>query len=110
MDSLIIKKEHLDKIFDEDKIWEIRGSRTHKRGLIGLIQSGSGKVVGECYLVDCVGPLTKDEFTSHSDKHKSLNVDLSYKNTFAWVLKDAERYSEPKPYSHPKGAIIWVKV
>ncbi len=110
MNALIIKKEHLDKILSGEKIWEIRGSRTHKREKIGLIESGSGSVVGECDLIDCIGPLSSDGYIKNSDKHKSLNVKLSYKNTFAWVLENAVRYDLPKKYEHPKGAIIWVKL
>jgi hypothetical protein len=55
MDCLIIKEKYLNQIFDEDKTLEIRGTKTKKRGKIGLIQSGSGKVFGECYLIDCFG-------------------------------------------------------
>lgn len=108
MDCLIIKKEYLDKILAGKKTWEIRGSKTHKRGKIGLIQSGSGTIVGECELVDCVS-LTKEEYLKNKDKHQSLNANLTYKKTYAWVLKNPKRYNEPKKYNHPKGAIIWVK-
>lgn len=46
MDALIIKKQFLDKIFSGKKTWELRGSRTHKRGRIALIESGSGPCYG----------------------------------------------------------------
>ena len=54
MKGLIIKKHWLELIFQGKKIWEIRGSKTNIRGKIELIESGSGKVVGECCLVDCI--------------------------------------------------------
>ncbi|MFT4311602.1 MAG: ASCH domain-containing protein [Candidatus Woesearchaeota archaeon] len=110
MDCLIIKKEHLDKIFSGKKTWEIRSSRTHKRGKIGLIQSGSGNIVGECEVVDCSDELTLEEYLKNKDKHCSENTKLTYKKTYAWVLKNAKRYSKPLKYKHPAGAIIWVKV
>ncbi len=110
MDSLIIKKEYLDKILSGEKLWEIRGSRTNKRCTIGLIQSGSGKIIGECKLIDCIGPLTKEEYIINKNKHCSLNTNLKYAKTYAWILKDAKRYKKEIPYKHPKGAIIWVKV
>lgn len=112
MDGLIIKKQFLDKIFSGVKTWELRGSKTHKRGRIALIESGSGKVMGECYLLDCIGPLDEQTFSNNSNKHCSSSdfKDKTYKNLFAWVLKDAKRYSKPHPYNHPSGAIIWVKL
>jgi hypothetical protein len=35
---------------------------------------------------------------------------LPYERTFAWVLQNARRLSEPVPYSHPYGAVIWVNL
>ena len=68
LDALLIRKEWLDRILAGKKIWEIRGSRTQKRGLIALVQSQSGTVVGSAELVDCLGPLTLDELNANMDK------------------------------------------
>ena len=108
MDCLIIKEKYLQKILSGKKTWEIRGSKTHKRGRIGLIQSGSGKIIGECELIDCI-KLDLDTYLKNQDKHCSENTTLTYKQTYAWVLKSPIRYTSPKPYTHPQGAIIWVK-
>lgn len=51
--ALIIKKKWLDKILDEGKVWEMRATKTKVRGKIGLIESGSGMIVGEAYLMYC---------------------------------------------------------
>ena len=112
MDGLIIRQPWIDKILAGDKTWELRGSRTHKRSRIALIQSGSGLVVGECDLIDCIGPLDKLMFTKNIDKHGSSYSfeELPYKQTFAWILRNAKRYQTPKPYTHLQGAIIWVKI
>lgn len=111
MDCLIIKKENLNQIFDNHKIWEIRGAFTKKRGKIGLIESGSGKVMGTCNLVECYGPLDKKELLKNKQKHKVFDVNsISYKKIYAWVIKDPKRYLHPKSYKHPQGAIIWVKL
>ena len=107
-DALIIKKKWLDLIFDGRKTWELRGSRTYKRGKIGLIESGSGQIKGICELVDCISPISHKEFLENKDKHFSDSS--SYKKTFAWVIKNAKRYASPVFYKHPQGAIIWVKV
>ncbi|MFC1696874.1 ASCH domain-containing protein [Nanoarchaeota archaeon] len=109
MKALIIKKPFIDLILDGKKTWEIRSSNVNIRGKIGLIQSGSGTIVGTCILKDSIGPLSKEEFNNNSDKHKANWDNITYKKTFAWVLDKAERI-EPISYNHPQGAIIWVNV
>lgn len=109
MDCLIIRKVHLDKILAGTKTWEIRGSRTHKRGRIGLIESGSGTIVGECDLIACTDKLNLNEYLRNQDKHLSNKDKLPYNTTFGWILTKPKRYNKPKIYCHPKGAIIWVK-
>ena len=109
MDGLIIKKFWLNKILAGDKTWEIRGSRTHKRGEIYLIQSGSGTIVGKGSLVDCKGPLSVEELKETYPLHQIEDLSIvKYQKVYAWVLKDAERIEEV-PYVHPQGAVIWVK-
>lgn len=111
MRALVIKKPWLDKILAGTKTWEIRGSRTHIRGTIGLIESRSGTVVGLCEVVDCVGPLTAEEYRRNARKAGMLPAEAiwgGYKNTFAWVLANARRFKTPVPYKHPSGAVIWV--
>lgn len=68
--------------------------------------------MGECELVDCIGPLDASTFNSNVDNHCSATPfsKQQYKNLFAWKLKSAKRYLSPKPYTHPQGAIIWVKL
>ena len=110
MKGLIIKKPWIDYILNGEKVWEIRGSKTKIRGKIELIQSGSGLVVGCCEVVDCI-KLSGDDYIQNIDKHNIKNVStLPYKQTYAWVLKNAKRYEEPKKYKHPNGAIIWVNL
>jgi hypothetical protein len=107
--ALIIKKHWLDKIFDEGKIWEMRTTKTKVRGKIGLIESDSGLIVGECELIDSLDlPISKDEALRHF--HKVEDLDLLDKWKYVWVLKDAKRYEKPIPYKHPRGAVIWVKL
>jgi len=107
--ALIIKKEYLDKIFDENKIWEMRTTKTKVRGTIGLIESGTGLVVGECELIGCSDyPIPKDkEFIRY---HKIDNLDLLDEWKYAWVINKPTRYDKPIPYKHPQGAVIWVNL
>ena len=110
MKALIIKQPWIDYILDGKKTWEIRGSKTHIRGQIELIQSGSGLVVGCCELVDCL-PLNIDDYRLNIAKHNITNVEtLPYNKTYAWVITNAKRYENPRKYKHPNGAIIWVNL
>jgi len=112
MDILLIKPYWTDKIFLNDKCWEIRGSNTKKRGIIGIAKSGTGQVFGTVRLFDSIS-LTKELWECNRDKHQ---VELSweellkiYKYPYAWVLTEKNQYAEPIPYNHPQGAVIWVK-
>lgn len=107
--ALIIKKEWLDKIFDEGKVWELRTTQTSIRGRIGLIESGSGLIVGEVNLIGCSVrkiPKSKDLIKYH----KVEDLELLDKWKWAWFLYDARRYEKPIPYEHPRGAVVWVKL
>ena len=114
MRGLIIKDPWIDLILSGYKKWEIRGSNTRIRGQIALIRSGSGLVVGQCLLTDTIGPLTLKEMKRNIEKHrvplKELKSRLPYKKTFAWVLQNAKSFSQPIPYKHPIGAVIWVNL
>lgn len=117
MDALIVKKRWLDLILSNDpdqvKDWEIRGSRTNKRGEILLIESGSGLIVGKTEITGCTG-LDYVDFVSHEKHHKippaMCGNELPYPNTFAWILKNSKRFEKPIPYKHPQGAVIWVNI
>lgn len=107
---LIIKRPWLDLIFSGKKTLEIRSSNTKIRGKIGLIESGSGHIVGECELVS-TKQLSKEEYAVAQDKHciKDISI-LPYKNIWAWEIKNAKKFKEPMIYKHPQGAVIWVDV
>jgi len=112
MRGLVIKRQFVDLILSGRKDWELRGSRSRIRGVIGLIESGSGLVVGHATLADVVGPLSLAELKA-SARHlgcRSNEISLYYAKTFAWVLTDAKRLARPVEYRHPQGAVIWVKL
>jgi hypothetical protein len=113
MKALLIRPAPLAMILDGRKTWEIRGSKTKIRGTIALIPSGSGTITGLCDLVDCIGPLSANQFRRNSAKAgmRRSEAELGrYKNTFAWVLDNPRPLKKPLPYKHPSGAIIWVKL
>ena len=113
MRGLIIRSRWIDKILAGEKTWEIRGSRTNIRERIALIRGGSGLVVGTCDLVGVAGPLSLKELRANAGKIGIQAGDLRelpYKTTYAWVLSRATHLKKPKPYEHPSGAVIWVKL
>lgn len=109
--ALIIRKEHLDKILSGEKTWEMRSTPTKITGRIGLIEAGSGLIVGEATLLKTGIPLANHRIAKMTKIFHCVD-DLSklVKWRFPWILGDAEKYETPIPYDHPKGAVIWVKI
>ncbi|MDG1463126.1 MAG: hypothetical protein P8R04_06090, partial [Gammaproteobacteria bacterium] len=112
--GLIIDTPWIDYLQDGKKSWEMRSTLTQKRGWFGLITKGSGMITGVAELVDVHGPLAKPEMLASVDKHcipeemiVSGEVD---KWCYAWVLQNVRKLSQPVPYSHPSGAVIWVNL
>ena len=114
MKGLIIRQPHIGKILDGEKTWEMRSGPTKIRGRIALIEAGSGLIVGEASIVDCIKPYldTYIDKWKHASKHR-VSVENFHKLDrwcWAWVLSDAIKYDKPIPYDHPKGAVIWVNL
>jgi hypothetical protein len=82
-------------------------------GKIALIRSKSDLVVGTCILIEVKGPLTREEFQRNAARAgltaKQAKT-LPYPETYAWVVKNARKCSPPRPYRHPMGAVVWVKL
>ena len=114
MKALLIRQPWIDRILRGEKRWELRGSRTKVRGLIALIQSGTGAVVGTCELVGVEGPLSLAELRRSTARHRvpanRFNNRPPYPRTYAWVLRGARRLHKPVRYEHPSGAVIWVNL
>jgi hypothetical protein len=83
------------------------------RETIALIPSRSGTVIGVCDLVDCMGPLTAEQFRKNAKKAGMRPGEAklgSYRQTFAWLLEKPRMLKWPVPYRHPSGAVIWVRL
>ena len=104
--SLIVRKPWIDLILDGKKIWEMRSRPTKIRGRIGLIEAGSGLVVGECDIYS--SKKIPDKFMEIC-KYLHLTNHRIHNYRWAWGLWNPIRYKTPIPYKHPKGAVIWVK-
>ncbi len=107
--GLIIKKEWLDRIFNNGKVWEMRSRPTNITGRIGLIEAGSGLIVGEVTLVGWT-KLDISMLDACNDLHQVEDTKLLERWPYAWVLEKAKRYEKPIPYTHPQGAVIWVRL
>jgi len=108
---LVVKNPWLDLILAKDKTWEIRDAQTKQRGKIHLALSGAGgRIVGQCCITDSFAvdqSVLKKTYSKH--RIKDLAV-IKYRRPHAWVLTKARRYKKPFVYSHPRGAIKWVKL
>lgn len=109
--ALIVKAPWTDLILDRKKTWEIRNQPTNIRGFVKLAESGTGKLVGQVRIADCI-KIRQSEFPKYVKKHRVANLKdvLGYRRIYAWVIKDAVRYVQPPAYEHPPGAIIWVRL
>ena len=111
--ALIIRQPYIGKILDGLKTWEMRSRPTKIRGRIGLIESGSGLIVGEAEIVRMQEAPKNDwsrSITSVYHRIEYRDQHLMDKWCWAWVLENAIRYDEPIPYVHPQGAVIWVNL
>jgi len=108
---LIVKNPWLDLILSKDKTWEIRDAQTKQRGKVHLALSGAGgRIVGQCHITDSVA-IDKITLEMTFSKHRIKDLArITYRRPHAWVLSKARRYKKPFVYSHPQGAIKWVKL
>jgi hypothetical protein len=119
--GLMIREPWISQILMKRKLWELRGFPTKIRGPLALIWSGSGLILGECQLDDCVGPVdfeTLVESGSLSSMERSeierdgrppyVADDNVTSKTFAWVVSSPILYPSPVAYNHPSGAITFV--
>jgi hypothetical protein len=111
---LLVKDPHANSILTGQKLWEIRGSATKIKGRVGIAKSGTGLIFGS---VEVVGscPVTLDDLVSSpnlpaSEHEMFRRGGMFYKQPHAWELRDAVLFSQPIPYIHPQGAVIWVNL
>lgn len=108
--ALIVRKPWIDLILDGQKTWEMRSRPTKINGLIGLVEAGSGLIVGECFIEHSGESIKNFDLGYGQHLHKVEDLSLLEKWHYPWVISRAKRYKKPIPYSHPKGAVTWVKL
>lgn len=112
--GLVIDEPYISQILSGEKTWEMRGSRTGKREVIGLIKKSTKHVFGTAELYACEGPLNFEQLLETTDKHgiskAKVEAGLLDKWNYAWKLRNIVEFDKPVPYDHPNGAVTWVKL
>lgn len=124
--ALLVHPKWCREILEGGKVWEIRGQKTAKRQRIAIAEKGTGHLVGEVTLVDClqVGQRKSDDsweawgeadnyLWAEKNRPKHAIEDTAtvpYRKAYAWVLDNPVKYVKPVPYHHKKGCQIWVKL
>ena len=127
--ALLIKAEWCQEIFEHGKCWEIRGQCSKIRGRIAIAQCGTGTLVGEATLVDCIVvgkyseedrclmPYSSDEADvqrflgrpENLSKHRIQDLSIvTYAVVYAWVSEEPRRNAAPIAFVHRCGAMMWI--
>ncbi len=107
--ALIVRKPYARMIVGGVKTWEMRSRPTTIRERIGIIEAGSGLIIGAVDLVDSLN-LSLNSLKDKVHKHQVDDFALLEKWHFAWVLERPKLYKEPRVYIHHPGAVVWVKL
>lgn len=113
--GLLIRDPYATQILNGEKRWEIRGRATQIRGTIVIIKSGTGRAFGTTELKRVLGPLSLEDLTRASElppaeREEFAREGLPYPRTYAYVLDNPKWFDAPIPYSHPSGAVTWVRL
>ena len=109
--GIVIDEPWIGEILSGEKTWEMRSTKTSKRGPIALIKKGTKTIVGVAELYECEGPMSLEELKESQSKHRipdAILEDCGYKWRVAWKLKNIHKLELPVPYKHKSGATVWV--
>ncbi len=105
--ALIVRAPYAMNIVEGLKWLEMRSSATAKRERIGIIEAGTGLIIGETTIFDCF-KFEDGDAEKFQRFHKVEDLSLLEKWCFAWAVTNARKYKKPVKYNHPQGAVIWV--
>lgn len=113
--GLIVRDPYASQLLDGEKVWEIRGRPTQIRGPVVIVKQGSGRAFGTAELVRVLGPLDIDDLVGapevpEQERDELKRDGLPYRNTYAYVFTNPQRFESPVPYQHPNGAVTWVRL
>ena len=111
--GLIILEPHISNILNGYKTIELRkmNHKKHVGNRIALLEGGM--IRGYADLVDVIYYSSKKDLIKDQKKHRASewmydNDDFSYR--YGYILENVKKLEKPKPYKHPQGAQIWVKL
>ena len=134
--ALFVRQPWCDKIFDQEKSWELRSFPLplSKRGqVVAIACSKMNVLLGEVRLKGCLKVGVKRDSlwvpASSMEKHKknfflaprnATKIGFSkdnvpkvvdnYSRIFAWMIRDAKRYDKPKPWRPTRGAVTFCRI
>jgi hypothetical protein len=108
MPALFIKKEWLDLILSGAKTWELRGKANHKSGVIALIESGTGKIMGTAGISTSFVLPRADLNRTWAHHRVSDSSIITYETIHVWPVANAHRLPEPLPFNRKVGPVIWI--
>ena len=117
--ALLIKPGWAHEILHNGKDLELRSKPCHSKVGKTVALGTGGMLLGEVTIVGCFllahvrdGQLKDHKphsFRACADRHHVYDwTVIEYKDIWAWELKNPIVYSTPKPYFHPRGAIVWI--
>ena len=91
---LLIAPLWSSRIFDaRDKVIEIRGEPTSKRGSVFVVESGSYFISGVMELWACEGPLSPERWEELRGQHCVSGERAYGADTYAWHVRNCRRVS-----------------
>jgi len=121
--ALQVRPPWVGLILQGRKRWELRSQSTHRRGRIGLVETGTSSIVGEVTLKDCifvgkkVGTRWKYinnlSFKGTFANHRCTRSDIAamgYEQLYAWVFCNCVRFNYPLRIQRKQGAITWLQL
>jgi hypothetical protein len=115
MKALIIDEPWIGFILQGQKTWEMRKKGCNIRGPVALIRKGSGQVVGTAVVTGSRPPLVDAQAYAAAEPFHRI-PSARQARAFAdgwrtpWVLAEARPLTQPVPYTHPNGAVVWVNL
>lgn len=113
--GLMVRDPYASQILNGEKVWEIRGRATQIRGPVVIVKSGTGRAFGTVNLVRVLGPLDVQDLINApelpaSEQDEVRRDGLPYPKTYAYVFSNPRWFERPIPYTHPSGAVTWVRL
>ena len=117
--ALVVKAKWAKLLLNGTKTLELRGRRTLRTGriagtsqLYGTIELVSSELVGRRLASGELarplhGPFIADLVAQHCVHDLST---IQYREICAWKMRRPILYRKPRKYTHPRGAVTWVRL